>query len=154
MKDFPSDLNSTFESAPPGTRQVFERFQIFDRILSSLPVEPDGPALVYEVPGEGRADFILLPLDEVRVGRKPITPSHPEDCHLAFPSQKKLSSRHFRIVRDDEEYVLEDLESKNGTYVNETRERTRSRVLSSGDLIEAGGVTFAFVGDLRGEPME
>jgi pSer/pThr/pTyr-binding forkhead associated (FHA) protein len=149
MKNLPPDLNTTFESAPPGTRQVFERFQKFDRILSSLPIEPEGPALVYEVPEEGRADFVLLTLDEVRVGRKPIGSSHPDDCHVAFPSQKKLSSRHFRITKDGEEFILDDLGSKNGTYVNDGNEPIKNRILRSGDLIEAGGITFAFVGALQ-----
>jgi hypothetical protein len=148
MKNSSPDLSTTFESAPAGTRQIFERFQIFDRILSSLPIEPEGPALVYEVPGEGRADFVLLSLDEVRVGRKGISSTHPEDCHLAFPMQKKLSSRHFRIIRQGEDFLLEDIDSKNGTYVNDASERIQSRILKSGDLIEAGGVTFAFVGDM------
>lgn len=148
MKNLPSDLSTTFESSPQGTREVFERFLIFDRILSSLPGEPEGPALVYEVPGEGRADFVLLSLDEVRVGRKAIDSTHPEDCHLAFPTQKKLSSRHFRITRQEEDFLLEDLGSKNGTFVNDASERIQSRILKSGDLIEAGGVTFGFVGEI------
>ena len=40
-----------------------------------------------------------------------------EDCEVVLPD-RQVSRRHFRIVRDDDGYSVEDLGSKNGTYVN------------------------------------
>lgn len=148
------DLTCALASSSPGVLQVLERFRIFDRILSSLPAEPDGPALVYEVPGENRVEFIVLPRDEVRVGRRPLDDEHPDFCHLAFPSQRKLSSRHFRIFHDGEDFILEDLESKNGTYCNQEERRVRKRILTSGDLILAGDLVFAFQGEIPPAPLQ
>lgn len=51
-----------------------------------------------------------------------------------------ISRQHVRITADDEGLVLEDLGSRNGTYVNERRvERTH---LSEGDRIGLGAATF------------
>ena len=51
----------------------------------------------------------------------------------------KLSRRHCRIVRAPEGFVLEDLESSNGTYVN--GEKAGRLVLSAGDTIVIGTTT-------------
>jgi pSer/pThr/pTyr-binding forkhead associated (FHA) protein len=40
-----------------------------------------------------------------------------EDCDIVLPD-RQVSRHHFRVVRDDDGYNVEDLGSKNGTYVN------------------------------------
>jgi hypothetical protein len=70
-----------------------------------------------------------FPLDEciLTLGRDPrndIVIDHPE-----------VSRRHARIVRQGDVWVIEDLESTNGTFVNGTR-LTGPRALTRGDTIE------------------
>ena len=47
-----------------------------------------------------------------------------------------VSSHHARIVRDGDEFVLEDLQSTNGTFVNETR--VTRQTLQDGDVVLVG----------------
>lgn len=53
------------------------------------------------------------------------------------------SSKHARLVRGDEGFTLEDLGSKNGTFVNGTR-LTGAAALVDGDLVQLGGHFFVF----------
>lgn len=53
-----------------------------------------------------------------------------------------VSSRHFQVEERGSAFFLRDLDSSNGTFLN--GHRVRSAKLRSGDLITAGGTTFAF----------
>jgi DNA-binding response OmpR family regulator len=57
-----------------------------------------------------------------------------EDCHLVVPD-RQVSRRHARIRRDGSEFYLEDLSSKNGTFVN-GRELNEPYHLQDGDEIQ------------------
>jgi hypothetical protein len=54
-----------------------------------------------------------------------------------------VSSNHARIVRTDKGFVLEDLQSRNGTFVN-GEQITGQRLLVDGDLIRVGKVIMTF----------
>lgn len=54
-----------------------------------------------------------------------------------------VSAKHARIVRTSEGFAIEDLESRNGTFVNGEKVDTR-RVLADGDLIRVGKVIMTF----------
>jgi FHA domain/Transcriptional regulatory protein, C terminal len=64
-----------------------------------------------------------------------------------------VSRRHARIVVADNEAVLEDLGSKNGTFVEEARVTAPVR-LFSGDRIRLGSVTVTFRTDTVSTPTE
>jgi len=68
------------------------------------------------------------------------------DNDLAFPEDDGLSRHHFTLEQCGEGWGIEDLKSKNGTFVNGQRLAGR-RVLVSGDRITASSVTLVF-GDL------
>jgi|SRR5690625_1537572 len=55
-----------------------------------------------------------------------------------------VSKKHLKIVEDEEEYYLEDLNSSNGTFLNGERIQDAVR-LSNGDKISIGNVEFLFV---------
>jgi DNA-binding winged helix-turn-helix (wHTH) protein len=65
-----------------------------------------------------------------------------EDCLVALPSGK-VSRRHARIRVTQDEAVLEDLGSKNGTYVGDRRVEGPT-TLADGDEIRIGTVVLAF----------
>ncbi len=56
-----------------------------------------------------------------------------------------VSGSHARIVREEDKYCLEDLQSSNGTLLNGYRIGNESEVLANGDVVEIGGVSFKFV---------
>lgn len=63
---------------------------------------------------QGRQAGLTLPLEDVvRIGRSP-------DAQLVLEDDY-VSTRHARIYRTPEGYVVEDLGSTNGTYLNNTR---------------------------------
>jgi len=53
-----------------------------------------------------------------------------------------MSATHFEVEVRGDDYFVHDLESSNGTFLNERS--VRAAELSSGDVIRAGGTTFAF----------
>jgi diguanylate cyclase (GGDEF)-like protein len=55
-----------------------------------------------------------------------------------------VSRRHSRIFRDAGGHCVEDLESTNGTFVNDVEVRG-TVVLRNGDLIKCGGAVFKFI---------
>ena len=68
-----------------------------------------------------------------------------EDCDIVLPD-RQVSRHHFRVVRDDDGYNVEDLGSKNGTYINGAPVRG-SMQLQDGDEIQVAlSVRLLFVG--------
>jgi hypothetical protein len=91
--------------------------------------------LMVKEPGAAIRSLMLRGERGFGVGRD----SHGNTLRIADPA---MSGHHFKIVPDGDVFVLVDLGSTNGTYVN--RERVRARRLSSGDVIHAGQVEFEF----------
>ena len=79
----------------------------------------------------------LVPLtgDSVVLGRHP-------DCDVVLEAGA-VSRQHARIVRVGEDYVVEDLESRNGTFLNEERVEGQ-RKLSEGDQLKICDLVFTF----------
>lgn len=85
------------------------------------------PFLRYAPPGQ-EVRFFPLDKDVVTVGRSRECDIHLEDLNV--------SRRHCQVRKGEGGYVLEDLQSKNGTYVNGAP--VQRWVLSDGDLVIVG----------------
>jgi hypothetical protein len=73
-------------------------------------------------------------------------------CDLVL-TERQISRQHIRIWRADDSFRIEDLESKNGTWLNETPLKGES-VLQNGDQIDlARVVRLAFVVSEATEPI-
>jgi len=95
------------------------------------------PTLIMQ---EGQEDgrVWLVEKEKVIIGRG-------EDCDVVL-RERQVSRRHAQIRRLDSQYVLEDLRSRNGTYLN-GREVTEPCILQDGDEIQiALCVRLSFVG--------
>ena len=55
-----------------------------------------------------------------------------------------ISKEHFQIVEDEGKYYLEDLNSSNGTYLNEDMVLDVAKLMN-GDIIRIGQIEFLFV---------
>jgi len=76
--------------------------------------------------------------DEFVIGRG-------SDCHIMLP-ERQVSRYHIKILHENGRYVLQDLDSKNGTYLNGTQIKGTA-VLQDGDEIQiALCVKLVFVG--------
>lgn len=75
--------------------------------------------------------FVYNLKDQMVLGRK-------EDlCDIAFSYDKNVSGKHCKITLTDGELILEDLNSSNGTWIND-RKVTGKEVLHSGDEMKLG----------------
>ncbi len=84
--------------------------------------------LLVRVEGEELGQLLTLDGDEIVIGRL-------AGCSICIPDAG-ISRKHCRIVRVGDGYVLEDLDSANGTYVG--GEQVRRHRLSDGDVIQLG----------------
>jgi len=84
-----------------------------------------------------------LPGSHHRLGPSTTIGRAPEN-EIVVPV-KEVSRRHARIIVIDDGYVLTDLGSPNGTYINGTRVAGEQR-LRDGDKITVGGKEFLFTG--------
>lgn len=76
---------------------------------------------------------------EVPVRTLPITIGRGEDCKIRVPLAS-VSRNHCELLEDDDELIVRDLKSSNGTFVN--KERVAKRELVPGDLLAVGPVVF------------
>ena len=58
-----------------------------------------------------------------------------------------VSRKHAQLEFKDNHYILTDLDSSNGTYVN--GEKVDIKIISFGDLVQFGEMKFVFSGDLE-----
>ncbi len=89
--------------------------------------------LTLKRPHEESQIFPLIE-QEYYIGRQPGT-----HIHLTDPG---VSSAHARVFRGPEGYLLEDLKSRNGTFVNGAR--IDRKVLHDRDSIQIGGITLVY----------
>jgi predicted component of type VI protein secretion system len=68
-----------------------------------------------------------------------------ESCQLR-PKSESVSRKHCIIVLKDNRVLVQDLKSRNGTYVNDKRLPTdKAKVLAGGDLLRVGKLNFEVV---------
>jgi pSer/pThr/pTyr-binding forkhead associated (FHA) protein len=91
-------------------------------------------AILEQVHGRGTGRRYRLPLPHAIIGRS-------LQCDLQLP-EDGVSRRHARIERHDDRFVLVDLGSKNGTYVDDVP--VQHTPLEEGDLLKLGPLLFRF----------
>ncbi|MFN2454082.1 MAG: protein kinase [Pyrinomonadaceae bacterium] len=93
-------------------------------------------------------DSFVLHKDSSLVGRTdPHSNIFPEVDLSKFDPETKVSRRHARIRRQGESFLIEDLGSVNGTWVNDAVRLApnQPRVLESGDKLRLGETTLHFL---------
>lgn len=105
----------------------------------------DGPIL-YITEGEQAGQRWQIERDSFVVGRG-------GECDLILP-ERQVSREHIRIFREGDTFILEDLDSKNGTWLNNTQVQAERRTLHDGDEITiAMAVRMTFVDSESTAPM-
>jgi pSer/pThr/pTyr-binding forkhead associated (FHA) protein len=98
----------------------------------------DSALVMYRPGGENRV--FKLSRDVTVIGRR-------EDCDLRIPLGE-ISRKHCKIIRSGDSFLVEDMGSSNGTYVN--GRRVQSLDLDAGDTVQVGPVVFVL--QIAGEP--
>lgn len=96
------------------------------------------PKIIVKQGGQSRE--IPLAKETFSIGRTPDNDLEVKDS--------LISRRHSSIVRKGERFVVNDLGSANGTYVN--RDRIETRLLKAGDVIRVGDTEITYVEDHTG----
>ncbi|MCF6191980.1 MAG: FHA domain-containing protein [Candidatus Hydrothermae bacterium] len=143
------------ETVHPTTRLTRWSEQQTAEPTTESPVEPSGPTPIKEgvrpkgrllVRRHGRFTGEEIDIEgDVIIGKfSPET--GPVDVDLSFfPEAPYISRRHARIYqREDGKFVIEDLGSINGTYVNRGPRIVAPTVLNDGDEIALGNAQFIF----------
>jgi serine phosphatase RsbU (regulator of sigma subunit) len=91
--------------------------------------------LLIQSPG-GQTRTVPLTTDRLTVGRS-------STADLSFPEDSGLSRQHMMLAREGNAWFVEDLGSKNGTFLNEAPVKTRT-ALKPGDRVTAGHLVMTF----------
>ncbi len=90
-------------------------------------------SLVVQTPGHNQGKVLEIKLSQFVVGRDP-------HCHLR-PSSLKISKRHCAVLQRDNKVFVRDLESINGTFVNDEQVNGELE-LHDGDRLRMGPLLF------------
>jgi hypothetical protein len=105
----------------------------------------DFPVLII-MEGEQKGQRWFIDKDVFVIGRG-------GECNLVLP-ERQVSREHIRIYRDGTEYYLQDLDSKNGTWINEIQLQNDTTLLRDGDEINiARAVHLTYVGSESTAPI-
>ncbi|MCR4316467.1 MAG: FHA domain-containing protein [Planctomycetes bacterium] len=88
------------------------------------------------ISGDNKGSSVPLERDATLLGRS-------DDCEVVIPGSD-VSRRNSKIVRDEEEFFILDLESVNGTSVNKSKIDGKTK-LAHGDVIKIGKFKLRFV---------
>ncbi|MFH0917438.1 MAG: FHA domain-containing protein [bacterium] len=125
----PTDLTETTIIYALGEREEAEG----DFLERTSPRE--GPVLLIRTGGGREGETLALHSDVVTIGRSP----HSD----LFLDDVTVSRHHARVIRDESGYLVEDLNSLNGTYVN--RKRIERHRLFDDDELQIGKFKLAFL---------
>src|ERR1700757_2285549 len=92
---------------------------------------------------DGQMKTIPLNGESLSVGRS-------SAAELCFPEDAGLSRQHFAFEQEGEDWTVQDLGSKNGTFVNNIPLKARL-VLRPGDRITAGHITVVYAPESNGD---
>lgn len=139
------EIETMLERTEPGlfdrsaSDEAFRRrLSVIRRFNESIPPDARGAFLV-NVPRTKTESPVLRPIStNMTVGRGP-------QALWRVADEPRLSSLHFSITRIGDKHTVTDLNSKNGTRLNENPHPVKVSSLRHGDFIHAGGLTFMFV---------
>jgi hypothetical protein len=138
-----SEARTTIRNIPRSSAEVADRLSRFNELYEALPTKPDTAALLYRDPLTGSPAWSAIG-NTLLVGRSPKRLASTLGSVLAIQDQE-MSRQHFEIVlTNDGLYLLNDLKSLNGTYVDRVKQETA--VLIGGSEIKAGKTSFVFTG--------
>ncbi|MEW6457223.1 MAG: FHA domain-containing protein [Acidobacteriota bacterium] len=140
---FEEELQIELEKPEPGEKKE-ELFEAPEFLSQEEKIERKTTGEVEKTVFVTRPFLVVIENDEEKkyilneqktvVGRSP-------DCDITLRG-KGVSREHFCIIQENEDFIIEDLESKNGTLVN--GKKIKRETLRNNDRIEAGESTIIF----------
>jgi len=128
--EHPPGDDTTITFLPEGTTEAPE-----EEVSVALEELPEGSGMLVVKRGPNAGSRFLLGAEVTRAGRHP-------DSEI-FLDDITVSRRHAEFVRQGKAYVVRDVGSLNGTYLN--RERIDESSLDAGDEVQIGKFKLVFV---------
>jgi hypothetical protein len=135
---FESKAGLPSRSDPLGTR-----LQMLADLIGKADPLPRVPLLLWEESDKS--------VRHVAVGNVLFVGRQPGENGLALAEDKLLSRHHFAVRKIGEDYMVEDLKSRNHTALNLRQNRIQNCLLRDGDLIFAGSHIFVFLYQRHGD---
>ncbi|RKS77887.1 zinc ribbon protein [Motilibacter peucedani] len=133
--DMTSALSIQGLAGEPATEPEADAGSFSQADLAAVSALPPGSALLVVRRGPNAGSRFLLDEDVTTAGR------HPESD--IFLDDVTVSRRHAEFVRTPDGFLVRDVGSLNGTYVN--RQRIDSVLLSGGDEVQVGKYRLAYL---------
>lgn len=124
----PAEVTSTVNFGGPDRQEIEAESQLSAAEEAAVEALPKGSALLVVQRGPSAGSRFLLDTDEVSAGR------HPDSD--IFLDDVTVSRRHAVFRRTSDGFLVADVGSLNGTYVN--RDRIDEVLLSGGDEVQIG----------------
>ncbi|MBA3266574.1 MAG: FHA domain-containing protein [Nocardioidaceae bacterium] len=134
------ESTSTIRFGAPDRAELEAESQLSPAEEAAVEALPAGSALLVVQRGPSAGSRFLLDTDEVSAGRHP-------DSEI-FLDDVTVSRRHAVFRRTADGYVVADVGSLNGTYVN--RDRIDEVLLSGGDEVQIGKYRLVYFDSSRG----
>lgn len=109
-----------------------------------MPQDAERPILIIEHDGEAKQHWTMAK-DAIVLGRG-------EECDITI-NNRQISRQHIRIYREIDTFYIEDLDSKNGTWVNGNPLKGTRRLYDGDDVRLAMVVQIQFIGSNATAPM-
>jgi DNA-binding CsgD family transcriptional regulator len=107
-------------------------------VVAKFQADESGVPYLRWTDGEGAQQLLLLPPD-----RGPVTVGRRATCDVPLPWDDEVSRRHALLEPVGEQWTLEDLASRNGSYVNGSRVHGR-QLLRGSDKLVVGRTTIEY----------
>jgi DNA-binding winged helix-turn-helix (wHTH) protein len=91
------------------------------------------------------AQQLPMPKDEVTIGRD-------EECEITIDN-RNISRQHIRIYKEADRFFVQDLDSKNGTWVNNQQLKGRRELQNNDEIRLAASTYIQFIGSGATTPM-
>ena len=75
-----------------------------------------------------------------------------DECDIVLP-ERQISRQHIRILREDAQFFIEDLESRNGTWINGQRIQGRQELFDGDEVHVALAIRMRFIGSGATAPL-
>src|SRR5664280_3789997 len=111
---------------------------VYNESLSPIPRTTMSRVLLIQCP-DGQMKTVALTGERLSIGRS-------SAAELCFPEDAGLSRQHFAFEADGDDWTVQDLGSKNGTFVNNIPLKARL-ILKPGDRVTAGHLEIVYAPD-------
>ncbi len=113
---------------------------------SVTPIQPETPVDAQILLTDKNATLYVPPKDTVTIGRTHRNTFADIDLGPYGAAQAGISRHHARLLRQGNQWLLDDLGSLNGTFVNDVRVNSAHPVLlKNGDVIRCSHLSFVFL---------